>query len=66
VSYAETTALVLAMEAVEADSGNTDDLDAYLRDDFLPGELRSLERAAELLCDRADAARIWKESRANG
>jgi hypothetical protein len=48
-----TEALILALEDVEADSGNTEALDAYLRENFLEGELMTLANAAEHLSTRA-------------
>jgi hypothetical protein len=50
--YTETEALLLAQEDSEADSGNTDLTDAYLRENFLPGELQRLAWAADLLANR--------------
>lgn len=51
--FTETEALLIAMQDAEADSGNTDALDSYLRQNFLPGELLSLAAAAGLLYDQA-------------
>jgi len=59
--YSETEALLKAMADAEADSGNTDLLDEYLRSEFLPGELYKLYEAAELLAKRAYD--IYREKR---
>lgn len=49
MEYSETKALLYALE------GDRDGLAAYLRDDFLRGELVSLAEAAELVADEARA-----------
>lgn len=58
--YTETEALLRAMQDAETDSGNTDATDEYLRENFLPGELRKLALAAELLSERAFVIRREK------
>jgi hypothetical protein len=58
--YTETEALLLALNDAEADSGSTELLDEYLRREFLPGELRKLERGADLLSYRASEIRRGK------
>jgi hypothetical protein len=51
--FTEHTALNLAAEDIESDSGNHEPLDAYLRENFLPSELRQLSNACALLGARA-------------
>jgi len=55
--YTETEALLLAMDDLEADSGNHKPLDRYIVENFLPGERRRLASAARLLEERAWAIR---------
>lgn len=50
--FIETEALLLAMEDADVDSG-VYTVDEYLRQNFLPVELRKLENAAYLLSSRA-------------
>lgn len=52
-AFADEIALRLAYEDVEADSGNHQPLDEYLAEHFLPGELRRLSEAADVLSERA-------------
>lgn len=59
--YCETEALLLALADADADSGNTDELDAYLRAEFLPNELARLEHGADLLSARVTV--ILREQR---
>jgi hypothetical protein len=61
--YMETEALLLAVEDARVDSGNTDALDAYL-DTFFVAELLDLERAAQLLADRAHEIYVRKRRNA--
>lgn len=47
--FIETEALLKAMGDAEADSGNTEATLTYLRDNFLPNELRKLDEAIGIL-----------------
>lgn len=56
-AYTETEALLIAQEDVEADSGNSEETDAYLRENFTAGELQRLAWTAEHLAERCRAIR---------
>jgi hypothetical protein len=47
--FIETEALLRAMQDAEVDSGDTEATLTYLRDNFMPGELRRLEAAVTVL-----------------
>jgi hypothetical protein len=49
--FIETEALLRAMQDAEADSGNYDATLTYLREQFLPGELRKFEDAVDVLAE---------------
>jgi hypothetical protein len=58
--FSETEALLCALDDTDADSGNTEATDVYLRKHFSLSELERLERAASLLRERTAATiREW-------
>lgn len=63
IDFIEHEALNLAFEDMEADSGNHEPLDDYLREEFLEGELYRLMDAADVLSNRCSAVLREKKGR---
>ena len=57
--FIETEALLYAQEDADADSGNIDTTAAYIAANFLPGEVKRLEAAADVL---SEACRIVRHA----